>query len=235
MLNPKIIVALDYAEQQSALALLAHLSPQHCRVKVGKHMFTRFGPAWIETLHARGFEVFLDLKFHDIPTTVADACRAAADLGVWMVNVHALGGARMLAAARDALAHSRKPPKLIAVTVLTSLSAEDLNPLGFTVTLTELVARLARMSQQQGCDGVVCAGSDVVSIKKTTAADFLCVTPGIRLDKTANDQQRVMTPAQAIQQGADYLVIGRPITHSDDPQARLAMIHADVLSALGKV
>lgn len=227
-MDPKIIIALDYADQEQALRLIQTLSPEQCRLKIGKHMFTRFGPAWVETCQQLGFDVFLDLKFHDIPNTVADACRAAADLGVWMLNIHASGGERMMASAHEALASYQQRPKLIAVTVLTSLAANDLSVMGITRPLPELAVELAKLAQQAGCDGVVCSAREAGMIKQATTADFLCVTPGIRLADSQDDQVRVMTPSQAIAQGADYLVVGRPITQSINPSASLAEIAADI-------
>lgn len=225
-MGSKVIIALDYPDRASALALIDKLSPQQCRLKVGKHMFMRFGPSWVEQLQARGFEVFLDLKFHDIPNTVADACRAAADLGVWMLNVHATGGEQMLLAAREAIDKSSQQPILIAVTVLTSLSTQDCQMLGWDGDCQTVACRLAELSQRCGCDGVVCSALEAAVIKQHTSHDFLCVTPGIRLAESDDDQNRVMTPIRAMEEGADYLVIGRPITQSSDPQQTLAQIDA---------
>jgi orotidine-5'-phosphate decarboxylase len=227
--DPRIIVALDFAEPEQALALLARLHPGLCRIKIGKELFTRGGPALVEKVIARGFAVFLDLKFHDIPNTVAQACKAAADLGVWMVNVHTLGGRKMLEAAGDAIAACATRPLLIGVTLLTSLDAQDLRDIGITATLEEQVVRLASLAQQSGLDGVVCSAREARSLRARFGPDFCLVTPGIRPDGAATqDQSRTMTPAAALHAGATYLVIGRPITQAPDPLAALESIRADI-------
>ncbi len=232
MSEPRIIVALDYPDLGAALAMAERLDPRGARVKVGKELFTRAGPHVVEALMARGFEVFLDLKYHDIPNTAAGACRAAADLGVWMVNVHALGGPRMLEAAREAVAAAVRPPRLIAVTVLTSLDAADLRALGFTEEPGELVLRLARMTADCGLDGVVCSPREIAPIRAVLPAPFALVTPGIRpAGSTMGDQKRVLGPREALALGATYLVIGRPITGADDPAAALAAIAAEFNAA----
>lgn len=226
---PHIIVALDYPAVAPALDLTARLDPGRCRLKVGKELFTRAGPTLVERLRERGFEVFLDLKFHDIPNTVAAACAAAAELGVWMVNLHASGGARMMAAARDRLAQYPKRPLLIAVTLLTSLDDGDLSEIGFQGTTMENVRRLATLAKGQGLDGVVCSPREAAALRAALGGDFLLVTPGVRPAEAAlGDQQRVMTPPEAILAGADYLVIGRPITAAPDPLAALAAIEASL-------
>ncbi len=225
MNDPKIIVALDYPDAASALALVERLEPALCRLKVGKELFTLAGPQLVEQLQRRGFEVFLDLKFHDIPNTTAQACKAAAALGVWMVNVHASGGRRMMEAARDGLAGVAKRPKLIAVTVLTSMAQQDLQDLGITVSPAEQVLRLAALAQSSGMDGVVCSALEAAMLRKQAGAAFCLVTPGIRpADAAADDQSRIMTPRAALQSGSNYLVIGRPITKADDPLLALQKI-----------
>jgi len=227
--STKIIVALDYADAASALALVARLDPALCRLKVGKELFTVAGPELVRALVARGFEVFLDLKFHDIPNTVAAACRAAAGLGVWMLNVHASGGRRMMVAAQEALAGLPKPPLLIAVTVLTSMSAEDLGEVGITGTPADQVLRLARLTQACKLDGVVCSAQEAAMLRTELGVDFRLVTPGIRpAGAEVGDQRRVMTPVEALQAGATDLVIGRPITAAPDPLAALKHIHSDI-------
>lgn len=226
--DPRVIVALDYAEAKSALALLDRLDPALCRVKIGKELFTAAGPALVETVVGRGFGVFLDLKYHDIPNTVAAACRAAAALGVWMVNVHALGGRAMLAAARTALAREARSPKLIAVTVLTSLDAAGLAEVGIAGGTLEAALRLARLARSCDLDGVVCSAHEAATLRRECGADFCLVTPGIRLAQTQDDQQRVMTPRAAVASGADYLVIGRPITRAPDPLAVLREIDREI-------
>lgn len=225
----KIIVALDFADADSALALVARLDPALCRLKVGKELFTVAGPDLVRTLVARGFEVFLDLKFHDIPNTVAAACRAAAGLGVWMLNVHASGGRRMMAAAQAALADLPKPPLLIAVTVLTSMSAEDLGEVGISAAPADQVLRLARLAHACKLDGVVCSAQEAAMLRAELGAGFRLVTPGIRpAGAEAGDQRRVMTPAEALRAGATDLVIGRPVTAAADPLAALEQIQSDI-------
>lgn len=228
-MSSPIIVALDYDNAPAALALAEKLDPNLCRVKVGKELFTRAGPALVEQLQQLGFELFLDLKFHDIPNTVAAAVRAAAGLGVWMVNVHASGGRRMMEAARQAVEQGHHQPLLIAVTVLTSMSAEDLQELGHTETPEQRVASLARLSQDSGMDGVVCSAQESALLRAQCGPDFSLVTPGIRLaGDAAGDQRRVVTPQDALANGSDYLVIGRSITQAADPIATLQEIHAQL-------
>jgi len=224
----RVIVALDYPDQISALKMADQLDPQKCRVKVGKELFTRAGPAVVEALHGRGFEVFLDLKFHDIPNTVAKACESAAELGVWMVNVHSMGGVAMMEAARSVLSHD-DAPLLIAVTLLTSSGENELRALGIDQKPADFVKRLASMTQQAGLDGVVCSAQEASMLKQQCGDDFLLVTPGIRPENSnADDQNRIMTPRQAVDNGSDYLVIGRPVTQSDDPVRVLQEINAQI-------
>ncbi|MEO7744483.1 MAG: orotidine-5'-phosphate decarboxylase [Usitatibacter sp.] len=223
--NKRVIVPLDFADADAALALAARLDPRLCRVKVGKELFTAAGPAVVAHLHERGFEVFLDLKFHDIPNTVAGACRCAARLGVWMLNVHASGGEAMLRAARDAVAGVTRPPLLIGVTILTSLSAADLAQVGFGGTPEENVERLAGLAHTCGLDGVVCSALEAPRLRAAFGPAFKLVTPGIRLEGSgSDDQSRVVTPREALRLGADYLVIGRPIAQARDPAATLESI-----------
>ncbi len=218
MNDPKIIVACDYADAASALALAARLDPKLCRLKVGKELFTAAGPQVVEGLMQRGFEIFLDLKFHDIPNTVAQACKAAASLGVWMMNVHALGGRKMMEAAREAVANTTHAPKLIAVTILTSMAQEDLLEIGVSAAPAEMVLRLAQLARDSGLDGVVCSAQEAAALRQQCGAGFCLVTPGIRpADASADDQSRIMTPRAALDNGASYLVIGRPITRAADP------------------
>lgn len=232
MNSTKIIVALDYADAASALALVERLDPALCRLKVGKELFTAAGPELVRTLVAHGFEVFLDLKFHDIPNTVAAACRAAAGLGVWMLNVHASGGRRMMMAAREALADLPHPPLLIAVTVLTSMSAEDLGEVGVADAPADQVLRLARLTQSCQLDGVVCSAREATMLRADLGTDFRLVTPGIRpAGAETGDQRRVMTPVEALRAGATDLVIGRPITAAADPLAALQQIRTDIQNA----
>lgn len=213
-----IIVALDFPTQDQALAMADRLDPSLCRVKVGKELYTASGPAILEQLHKRGYDVFLDLKFHDIPNTCSKAVGVAADLGVWMVNVHASGGRRMMEASRNEIEKRSHKPLLIGVTVLTSLEAEDLAEVGITVPVHEQVERLARLTQSSGLDGVVCSAQEVALIRQTCGPDFLTVTPGIRPEGSEQgDQRRVMTPRQAKEAGVDYMVIGRPVTQSSNP------------------
>lgn len=225
----RIVVALDFPAEDPALALVDRLDPSRCRLKVGKELFTRLGPAIVETLQERGFDCFLDLKFHDIPNTVAAACAAAADLGVWMVNVHCTGGARMIAAARERLDAHPQPPLLIGVTVLTSLDGGDLDAIGCPGEPAPRVLKLAELGRRAGLDGVVCSPLEAAAVRQATAPDFLLVTPGVRPPGSClGDQVRVMTPAQAVAAGADYLVIGRPITAAPNPMAALASIEAEL-------
>ena len=233
VIGSPIVVALDYADRDRALAFVDQIEPGSCRLKVGKEMFTLFGPQFVRDLHQRGFEVFLDLKFHDIPNTVAHAVAAAADLGVWMVNVHASGGARMMNAAREALVpFGKDAPLLIAVTVLTSMDADDLRGLGIELSPAEQAERLARLTQQSGLDGVVCSAQEAVRFKQVLGQEFKLITPGIRpAGSEVGDQRRVMTPQQAVQAGVDYMVIGRPITQSANPAATLNDILTSIRGA----
>lgn len=220
-----IIVALDVSTASQALAIADRLDSTLCRVKVGKQLFTCEGPAVVKTLVARGFDVFLDLKFHDIPNTVAQACLAAADLGVWMVNVHASGGERMMTAAKAALDKRGDSPLLIAVTVLTSMDAHDLRGLHDLRSPQDTARQLAALAHQSGMDGVVCSAQEASTMKAHFGPSFQLVTPGIRpAGSEAGDQKRIMTPVQAVQAGSDYLVIGRPITQSAEPVKMLQVI-----------
>ncbi|MBY5991642.1 orotidine-5'-phosphate decarboxylase [Ferrimonas balearica] len=228
--DPKVLVALDFAQQQAALDFVDRVDPSQCRLKVGKEMFTLFGPEFVKSLINRGFDVFLDLKFHDIPNTVAKAVTAAAELGVWMVNVHASGGSKMMVAAKAALApYGDKAPKLIAVTVLTSMGEEELPELGVQRSNDEQVLALATLAKNAGLDGVVCSAQESRLLKAQLGEDFALVTPGIRpAGADLGDQRRVMTPAEAVAAGSDYLVIGRPITQAEDPLATLEAINASL-------
>lgn len=229
MTGSPIIVALDYASPEAALKLSERLDPAHCRLKVGKELFTRSGPQLVKQLQQQGFEIFLDLKFHDIPNTVAAAVKAAADLGVWMVNVHTSGGREMLEAARNALGDTPDRPKLIGVTVLTSMSQAVFEETGYPGLITDHVAHLAKLAHDSGLDGVVCSAQEAPTLKQQQGRDFALVTPGIRPAwAQANDQTRIMTPAAALAAGSDYLVIGRPITQAEDPLAALQRIVAEI-------
>ena len=220
-----IIVALDNLTVEAALSLADNLDPALCRLKVGKELFTRAGPSIVQALQQRGFDVFLDLKFHDIPNTTAQAVLAAADLGVWMVNVHASAGSAAMSLAKQKLITGHYDTLLIAVTVLTSMGQEGLPQIGVNDSLDVQVSRLAQLTQQSGLDGVVCSAQEAKVLKVLCGADFKLVTPGIRmLEDSADDQHRICTPAQALQDGSDYLVIGRSITQADDPLAKLQTI-----------
>ncbi|MGS0496874.1 orotidine-5'-phosphate decarboxylase [Pseudoalteromonas mariniglutinosa] len=225
--SKKVLIALDYDDQQTALNFVKQLSPDTCRLKVGKEMFTYFGPTFVKQLIDLGFDVFLDLKFHDIPNTVAKAVTAAAKMGVWMVNVHASGGVEMMTKAKQALEQfGDKAPLLIAVTVLTSMDAAELTRLGVDKTPEEQVIYLAKLAKESGLDGVVCSAQEAKKLKAELGEDFKLVTPGIRpAGSDAGDQKRIMTPKQAIDDGSDYLVIGRPITQAIDPVATLKEIN----------
>ena len=227
MSAPKVVVALDFDNKIEALAFVDKIQPTDCRLKVGKEMFTYFGPEFVKELVAKGFDVFLDLKFHDIPNTVAKAVTAAAELGVWMVNVHASGGLKMMQKAKEALdAYGDKAPLLIAVTVLTSMEESDLKTLGIDKSPAEQVDYLASLAKQAELDGVVCSAWEAESLKQNLGHEFKLVTPGIRpAGASVNDQKRIMTPEQAVSVGVDYLVIGRPITKVKDPHAVLQQIN----------
>ena len=227
--GPRIVVALDKPDVDQALRLCDQLDPQLCRVKVGNELFTRGGPGVLNELHRAGFEVFLDLKFHDIPNTVASACAAAADLGVWMLNVHAAGGKAMLKAARDAIGPAgTNVPLLIGVTVLTSLTETDLNDIGVAASVDSQVLRLASLADDARLDGLVCSAQEAALLARERP-HLLSVTPGIRLaSDDAADQRRIMTPQRAIESGAGYLVIGRSITAAPDPADVLRRIAADI-------
>lgn len=227
--DPKIVVALDFAEAAPALAFAERIDPALCRLKIGKELFTAEGPHFVETLVGRGFGVFLDLKFHDIPNTVAKACEAACRLGVWMVNVHASGGRAMMEAARNAVDKAAQPPLLIAVTVLTSMDEPALHEVGVTGNLQDQVLRLAQLTQASGLDGVVCSAQEAPLLRSAIGNDFCLVTPGIRpATASRDDQSRVVTPADALRQGSSYLVIGRPITQAPDPLAALQAISTEI-------
>jgi orotidine-5'-phosphate decarboxylase len=225
MTESRIILALDYADAASAAVMVGRLQPGDCRLKVGLELYTAAGPDFVRLLVDKGFDVFLDLKFHDIPTTVAAACRRAAALGVWMMNVHSLGGKAMMRAAREAIDATDSRPRLIGVTLLTSHDQTEVQDIGLTGGLTDQVDRLARFAHSSGLDGVVCSPREAERLRKDLGPGFLLVTPGIRPQGSSRqDQQRVLTPAEAVSAGADYLVIGRPITGSKDPIAALREI-----------
>ena len=229
-MTSKIIVALDYEKEAEALALVDQIDPSLCRLKVGKEMFTTLGINFVKQLHQRNFDVFLDLKYHDIPNTVARAVRSAADLGVWMVDLHASGGLRMMEEAKRILEpYGKDAPLLIAVTVLTSMEDLDLLQIGINASLREQVLRLAHLTQRAGLDGVVCSPQEVEILRNACGEDFKLVTPGIRpIGADFGDQRRVMTPTAAIRAGSDYLVIGRPITKADNPVEVLRSINASI-------
>ena len=229
MNDPKVIVALDFDDRSAMQKLLSGLDPKSCRVKVGKEMFTLYGPDIVKYLHDQGFQVFLDLKFHDIPATVKKACRAAAGLGVWMLNVHALGGKEMLLAAKEGVIEAGTNSKLIAVTILTSSNAEDINRVGIVGDVDKNVLQLARLVDECGLDGVVCSAREAVMLRSNTSPSFLLVSPGIRPSGSlVNDQKRVVTPAKAIEDGVSYLVIGRPITQAERPSEVLSEINQEI-------
>ena len=225
----KIIVALDFPQQVSAMVLVDQLDPRLCRLKVGKELFTAAGPSFVKLLVAKGFDVFLDLKFHDIPNTVAKAVIAVADLGVWMTNVHASGGSPMMRAAKQALVERRSDMLLIGVTVLTSMEDEDLAEVSVERSVDDQVLHLATLAKEANLDGVVCSAQEARLLKSTFGGTFNLVTPGVRLAGAgADDQRRVTTPVEAVSLGSDYLVIGRPITQSPDPLATLKQINASI-------
>ncbi|MDP2559046.1 orotidine-5'-phosphate decarboxylase [Photobacterium damselae subsp. piscicida] len=228
LMDPKVIVALDYDNQNDALAFVDRIELGSCRLKVGKEMFTFYGPDFVRKLHDRGHSVFLDLKFHDIPNTCSKAVKAAAELGVWMVNVHASGGERMMTASREILEpYGKDCPLLIGVTVLTSMESSDLAGIGISRSPQEQVMNLATLTKNSGLDGVVCSAQEASLLKSNLGQEFKLVTPGIRpAGSAAGDERRVMTPVEAIAAGSDYLVIGRPITQAKNPAQVLADINA---------
>lgn len=226
----RLIIALDFRSADLALKFVTPLSPKDCKLKVGFELFVAAGPDFVRKLVAQGFDVFLDLKFHDIPNTVASACKAAANLGVWMLNVHAAGGDKMLLAARESLIGFQQPPKLIAVTVLTSMDKDQLAKINITQQPAEQVSHLAALTQACGLDGVVCSAQEVSLLRQQCGNDFLLVTPGIRpLGSKLDDQTRVVTPLEARQMGIDYVVVGRPIIQAIDPLAVISMINQDLI------
>ena len=228
----KIIVALDFNSSSQAVEFVDTLDPKLCRLKIGKELFTAAGPNLVETMIKKEFDVFLDLKFHDIPNTVANAVKVAADLGVWMLNVHISGGSTMMKSAKDAiLSHGGCKPILIGVTVLTSISSAELSEIGINNDLKDQVVQLAKLAYQSGLDGVVCSAEEAKLLRNSMPEDFILVTPGIRREQdAAGDQKRVITPSQAIRNGSDYLVVGRPITQAASPSAALAAFNSEIAS-----
>jgi len=225
-----IIVALDYDNAKDALNFVDQIDPTLCQLKIGKQLFTVAGPELVRKLVNMNYRVFLDLKYHDIPNTVAQACVAAADLGVWMINVHALGGSRMMEAAAEALSRlASDRPLLIAVTILTSMSDEDLSEIGIQSSTASQVLTLSQLARKSGCDGVVCSAQEASILRKENGENFLLVTPGIRpKGSDTGDQRRIMTPQQALHNGSNYLVIGRPITQADNPIEALSIINTQI-------
>lgn len=231
MNDSKVIVALDYADASSALSLVNQLDPSLCKLKVGKELFTAAGPQLIEKLTSKNFQIFLDLKFHDIPNTVTKACEAASNLGVWMLNVHASGGKTMMQAALEGVDKSKHSPYLIAVTVLTSMSQANLDEIGIENSIENQVLKLAQLTQLAGLHGVVCSALEAQLLRKQLAQDFLLITPGIRpATASKDDQTRILTPTQALAAGASYLVVGRPITQANRPIEALIAINAEIQS-----
>lgn len=227
--DPKVVVALDFPSIHQANHFVDQLQPKLCRLKIGKELFAIGGPAFVENCINKGFDVFLDLKYHDIPNTVAKACDAAARMGVWMVNVHALGGRKMMEAAKEAVSKSAHPPILIGVTILTSMEAGDLQEIGLNGTPRDNVLRLAKLAASSGLDGVVCSAQEAAMLRKEIDQDFCLVTPGIRpANADVNDQKRVMTPREALDAGSSYLVVGRPITKAQDPLQALLDINQSI-------
>jgi orotidine-5'-phosphate decarboxylase len=232
-LGPRIIIALDYPNEASAWQLIDQLDAKMCRLKIGKEMFTRLGPDFVRKVINKGFDVFLDLKYHDIPNTVAAACEAGADLGVWMMNVHAAGGRKMMETAANRLAKLQSRPLLIAVTILTSLSADEVAEIGYPGSPQDNVSRFAELTESSGLDGVVCSPLEAGVLRGERCADFRLVTPGVRpATASMDDQTRVMTPSDAMRAGSDFLVVGRPITAAKNPLESLIAINDEVNSAL---
>lgn len=225
MKTKPLIIALDTSTIDKTNEILSVCDPKKCRVKIGKELFVSHGPDWVRSIIDKGYDVFLDLKFHDIPNTVKMACKAAADLGVWMVNVHTLGGVRMMKAAKEGIMASNHHPLLIGVTILTSMTEADLSPMGFNGPISEHVNRLSALAKNSDLDGVVCSAIEAKDIKSTCGSAFITVCPGIQFGAPLNnDQRRVMSPREAINHGADYLVVGRSITQSEHPQAVIEQI-----------
>ncbi len=232
--GPRIVVALDFSERAALESFVEQVDPTLCRLKVGKELFTTFGPEIVHWLQNKGFEIFLDLKFHDIPNTTAHAVKAAANMGVWMVNVHASGGRKMMETCREILMPFKAPPLLIAVTILTSLSDSELDEIGYADSAESMVKRLATLSKSSGMDGVVCSARESDMLRESQGTEFALVTPGIRPSfASKDDQTRIVTPAQAIIDGSHYLVIGRPITRADNPLEALELIHHEIDSITG--
>ncbi len=228
-MTSKLIIALDFPSAEQALNFIKPLSPANCKLKVGFELFVAAGPDFVKRLVDQGYDVFLDLKFHDIPNTVASACKRAAQLGVWMMNVHACGGDKMMQAARQALHESNATAKLIAVTVLTSMDQAQLNAVNLFVSPQDQVKHLAELTRQSSLDGIVCSAQEASMLRELVGKDFLLVTPGIRpLGADQGDQSRVMTPAEAHAAGVSYIVVGRPITQSDNPLAVIEQINLDM-------
>ena len=225
-----VIVALDFADEKQTLQFVRQLSPELCQIKIGKELFTATGRHLVEQLVNQGFKVFLDLKYHDIPNTVASACKIAAQMGIWMVDMHAGGGQRMMEAAAEAVSQFQQRPYLIGVTVLTSMTQTDLAQTGVDRSIDEQVMHLAKLSQQSGLDGVVCSAQEAVILRDQLGKEFLLVTPGIRLNsKSEDDQRRIMTPKEALAAGSSYLVMGRPIIRSADPVLLLQQINLGMI------
>lgn len=221
-----VIVALDFANAETTLDFVRQLNPDLCQLKIGKELFTATGRYLVEQLVLQGYRIFLDLKYHDIPNTVASACKVAADMGVWMVDMHASGGRRMMEAAAEAVSNCSQPPLLIAVTVLTSMTQNELAETGINSSIDEAVIRLAELTRQSGLDGVVCSAQEASLLRGQLGQDFLLVTPGIRLQNSiTDDQRRIMTPKAALAAGSSYLVMGRPVTQSQNPIEQLQQIN----------
>lgn len=229
MVEPRVIVALDFTDADTAKTFVNRVTPAQCRLKVGMELFTAAGPSLVEHLVVRGFDVFLDLKYHDIPTTVERACSRAAGLGVWMLNVHALGGKRMLMAAREAIERSTHRPLLVGVTLLTSHGDDELTEIGLEGGTERQVERLADIVKDAGLNGVVCSPAEAAMLRRRFGKKFVLVTPGVRQAGDAvDDQRRTRTPAEAVREGADFLVIGRPVTRAPDPAAVLDAINREI-------
>ncbi len=229
MLDPKVVIALDFNNTQESLKFASKVSPNLCRLKIGKELFSIGGPELVKELISQKFDVFLDLKYHDIPNTVAKACQSAANMGVWMLNIHALGGLKMMRAAKEAVESCQHQPILVAVTILTSMEPEDLELIGLSNSPKENVLRLAKLAKQAGLDGVVCSAQESAMLRSEIGKDFCLITPGIRPEGAdINDQKRIMTPVEAINYGSNYLVIGRPITQAKDPISVLKSINKSI-------
>ena len=230
ILKPKqIIVALDFDSFKEASSIVKHLDPEIYRLKIGKQLFASEGPQVLDEFNKQGFDLFLDLKLHDIPNTVYKALKNLLNQDVWMTNIHLLGGEEMIQAAREAKEHSKSKALLIGVTVLTSLDENNIKNMGFSIKISELVKILSISAKKNNIDGVVCSAQEVPEIKGNIGKDFVTVTPGIRIEQNKSDQSRVTTLEEATENGSDYIVLGREITASEDISKMIKKIESYII------